>query len=143
MHAGAGAIFGMGVLMGDDFTIKKGCRVKRILLCSSFCFLIASVTVWAEGKKPPADQRDSQTTQEALQEAQELFLDAMDALKRAGKLAYDKNAPEMREKAEKTLEESKKILELWMERVHKEMESSKHPPHDKPPEPKKDNQSFI
>ncbi|MBF0416459.1 MAG: hypothetical protein HQL79_11915 [Magnetococcales bacterium] len=118
--------------------------MKQIVLRSCFCFLAGMATAWAEGgQTPPPVHRDAQTTQEALDEAQELFLDAMDALKRAGKLAYEKNAPEMRGKAEKTLEESKKILEQWMERVKKEMESPKHTPQDKPSEPKKEKQSYI
>ncbi|MBF0133780.1 MAG: hypothetical protein HQL75_14490 [Magnetococcales bacterium] len=120
--------------------------MKQIGIFLCFLFLTLLQTEWPmasaeEAVKPKTE--GTETTQEALDNAQELFLDAMDALNRAGKLAYEKNAPEVREKAKDVLEESKKLLEQWMDRVQQEMDKQIPNQEVTPSEPKGADRSTI
>ncbi|HAT49841.1 MAG: hypothetical protein HQL07_14990 [Nitrospirae bacterium] len=120
--------------------------MKSIRIFFFFLFLTLLQTKWpmASAEEPAKPEtKGTETTQEALENARESFLDAMDALNRAGKLAYEENAPEVREKAKGVLEESKRLLEQWLERVQKEMDEQSPRRQVTPPESKDTDRSTI
>lgn len=133
---------------GWGFSVVDGAKrdrdVRRIFFgcVLLICFLVKIPEVFAEGTAN-SGRGKQETTQEALEDARELFLDAMDALSRAGKLAYDKNTPEIRDKARDVLEESKKLLEELMDRVQREMDRQGEGGQENVREPKEADRSSI
>ncbi|MBF8274134.1 MAG: hypothetical protein HW380_3239 [Magnetococcales bacterium] len=119
-------------------------RIGFFLGCLFFvCLLVRIPAAWAEKPLTPDSKDNEGTTQEALDEARGLFLGAMDALNRAGKMAYEKNVPGVREKAKDVLEESKKMLQQWMDRVQKEMDGQEKKQKQGPDEPRRAERSYI
>ncbi|MBF0147823.1 MAG: hypothetical protein HQL84_14135 [Magnetococcales bacterium] len=119
----------------------------KFLLCGIFSACLLMGVPLAQGAEPvvPGEDR-AESTQEALDEARELFLEAIDALNRAGKKAYEEKAPEVKKKARDVFEESRKLLEQWMDQVEQEMEgrdqNSKEAPAE-PESPKSLDRSYI
>ncbi|MBF0108486.1 MAG: hypothetical protein HQL76_04870 [Magnetococcales bacterium] len=116
---------------------------RKVFSTILFACLSIQIHLAQADEAPPKDPKGG-TTQEALDEAKALFLEAMEALNRAGKRAYEDNAPEVGKKARDMLDESKRLLDQWMDRVRKEMDRESSTPKAPPSAPSGDqDRSFI
>ncbi|MBF0369742.1 MAG: hypothetical protein HQL52_09825 [Magnetococcales bacterium] len=92
------------------------------------------------GPVPPVEPKplpkSSQEAEEALNQAGQHLLDALEALGNAGRLTYDKHAPALNERSRRMLDNLKELLGDWEERLQQQQQK----PLPKPsPEPTPDD----
>ncbi|MBF0154130.1 MAG: hypothetical protein HQL64_10365 [Magnetococcales bacterium] len=97
----------------------------------------------ASAPKATQEKMSPEGTKEELERAQQHFLEGLRALGSAGRRTIEENVPEMQDKARKTIEETKKLIQQWEENLRKLEQDFSTPPKAPPPAPAQKNTSAI
>ncbi|MBF0175616.1 MAG: hypothetical protein HQL63_02025 [Magnetococcales bacterium] len=73
-----------------------------------------------QGDAPKEAQKKNspEETQADLARAQQHFLEGLHALGEAGRRTFDEHVPQVQDTARKTIEEAKKMMQQWEDRLH-------------------------